>query len=208
MNSDFDSTETKSNQAATSPKSNREYITSFTTTTTTTQKPHIEKGVKIIRNLVEQAKTTQQPDVDSPIQSLTTIKPMITKMVEKKKSKPSTTKTPLPPNHRSESSIETTKAEVPSTTSIVRSTTMATTRARTNPVTRSPEIVKTTTAIPIGINDIQDLLENIQSTTVKKDKTTTTTTTARTKTTTDDLNFIRQVVSSTLFRFIYLYNSI
>lgn len=59
---------------ATSPKSNREYITSFTTTTTTTQKPHIENGVKIIRELAEKARTTDEPDTNRPIQSLTTIK--------------------------------------------------------------------------------------------------------------------------------------
>lgn len=84
----------------TSPKSSREYITSFTTTTTTTQKPHIEKGVKIIRNLVEQARATEQPDINRPIQSLTTTKTLFTD-----KERPVSTQNPkastaVPANHR------------------------------------------------------------------------------------------------------------
>lgn len=189
--------------SATSPKSNRDYITSFTTTTTTTQKPHIEKGVKIIRELVEQAKTTPQPDSDRPIQSLTTTKPMITKVTEKKITQKFTT-TPLPPNHKSEAetvsgrtTIYMTKPMLSSTTKTMRTPTIATTRAM-SPVTRSPDLIRTTNESPIGINDIEDLsklLKTIQSTTIKKERTTTIATTPKTKTTADDLNFIRQVVS-------------
>lgn len=218
----FDNSQSKTKPSlATSPKSNREYITSFTTTTTTTRKPHIEKGVKIIRELVEQAKTTQQPDSDRPIQSLTTTtttKPTITKTNDKTiAQKPSisskTTTTPLPPNHKSEAetvrgrtvTINMTRPMM-SSTKTTRTPTVATTRAM-SPVTRSPEMARTTDASPIGINDIEDLskiLKSIQSTTTKKDRTTktTTTTTPKTKTTTDDLNFIRQVVSYSIYVYV------
>lgn len=183
--------------SATSPKSNREYITSFTTTTTTTtQKPHIEKGVKIIRELVEHAKILPQPDSDRPIQSLTTIKPMLTKMIEKK-----STTTPLPSNHKSDTEMVSGRTTTTYMTNpMLRSTkipTITTTRAM-YPVTRSTETIRTTNESPIGINDIEDLskiLKTIQSTTIKKERTTIIATTPKTKTTTDELNFIRQVVS-------------
>lgn len=91
---------TKSNEKSTSPKSNREYITSFTTTTTTTQKPHIEKGVKIIRNLVERARNNEDGNVEKPIQSLTTMKPMTT---SRGKSTTTLRSTTLPINHKLDS---------------------------------------------------------------------------------------------------------
>lgn len=201
-----DSFESKTKPSATSPKSNSEYITSFTTTTTTTQKPHIEKGVKIIRELVEQAKTTQQQShSDRPIQSLTTMKPMITKAAEKKSTHKSTT-TQLPPNHKLETETISGRTTIymthPMSSSIktMRTPTIGTTRT-VSPVTRSPELIRTTNEPPIGINDIEDLskilktIQPIQSTTIKKERTTTISTTPKTKTTTDELNFIRQVVS-------------
>lgn len=86
--------------ASTSPKSNREYITSFTTTTTTTQKPHIEKGVKIIRELVEQARTTEEPDTNRPIQSLTTTKTITKEKLVTTHKPRATTSTSVPANHR------------------------------------------------------------------------------------------------------------
>lgn len=203
LDSIVDNSESKTRPSATSSKSNREYITSFTTTTTTTQKPHIEKGVKIIRELVEQAKITPQPDRDRPIQSLTTIKPMVTKAADKKITAQTSTTTPLPPNHKSEA--ETVKGRtniymtnpMTSSTKTMRTSTIATTRAMSS-VTHSPVSVRTTNDSPIGLNDIEDLskiLKTIQSTTIKKERTTTIATTPKTKTTTDELNFIRQVVS-------------
>lgn len=197
-----DSFESKTKPSATSPKSTREYITSFTTTTTTTQKPHIEKGVKIIRELVEQAKTTAPSYSDRPIQSLTTMKPMITKVNEKKITQKSTT-TSLPSNHKSEAETVSGRTThymtkpMLSSTKTMRPPTVGTTRAM-SPVTRTPELIRTTNETPIGINDIEDLskiLKTIQSTTIKRERTTTIATTPKTKTTTDELNFIRQVVS-------------
>lgn len=199
-----DSFESKTKPSATSPKSTREYITSFTTTTTTTQKPHIEKGVKIIRELVEQAKTTAPSDSDRPIQSLTTMKPSITKATEKKITQKSTT-TPLPSNHKSEAETVSGRTThyymtkpMLSSTKTMRTPTVATTPAM-SPVTRSPESIRTTNETPIGINDIEDLskiLKTIQSTTIKRERTTTIATTPKTKTIADELNFIRQVVSN------------
>lgn len=81
-----------------------------------------------------------------------------------------------------------------------------------NGSTRSPTTQRmkttsstTTTELPIKINDIEDLLQNVPTTT-RRSKTTiasTTTPTIRTKSTTpaasdnNDLDFIRQVVSAT-----------
>lgn len=101
------STEIHNKQSTNQPKStsstnsNREYITSFTTTTTTTRKPHIDKGVQIIKELVEQARTTDQPDINRPIQSLTTSKSYT--MIKERPvttAKPKTISTLVPANHR------------------------------------------------------------------------------------------------------------
>ncbi|XP_055317339.1 mucin-2-like isoform X1 [Sitodiplosis mosellana] len=216
---------------ATSPKSNREYITSFTTTTTTTQKPHIEKGVKIIRELVEQARTTEEPDTNRPIQSLTT-----TKSIAKEKPvtthKPKATSAPtVPANHRPTWAMESTSSRLPAnhnfdgmdktekiteniakttyrstsprttsraTTSSGSSTTTTTTRGGNmrSSTTEKMKIASSTVQIPISINDIEDLLQNIPTTTRRVKPTTTT---VRPKPTTpaasdnDDLNFLRQV---------------
>lgn len=75
-------------------------------------------------------------------------------------------------------------------------------RRITNPTTRLPPVEKskitttTTTELPISINDIEDLLQNVPTTTRRAKPTTIrtkpTTTSASTN---DDLNFLLQVVS-------------
>lgn len=224
----------ETNQKSTSPKSNREYITSFTTTTTTTKKPHIEKGVKIIRELAEQAKTTTEPVVDGPIQSLTT--PSSTRKSESTASKIplKTTKTPVvpvyvPPNDQPTfetstirprstthqqtlkfDNIDSTEQHTISQISTKKSTKMPTTTNRgsvmtTLTSTRMPIIEKqktsttTTTEVPININDIEDLFNNVPSTTPRKTKSTTQRTKPTTGSDLNDINFLRQVVSDIIF---------
>lgn len=73
-----------------------------------------------------------------------------------------------------------------------------------SPTTRSPtteKIKTTTTELPISINDIEDLLQNVPTTT-RRGKATTVRTKSTTTTTVapdnDDLNFLQQVVSRVL----------
>ncbi|XP_031616850.1 uncharacterized protein LOC116336839 isoform X1 [Contarinia nasturtii] len=252
LSNEFDITQQQPTMTkATSPKSNREYITSFTTTTTTTQKPHIEKGVKIIRELVEQARTTEEPDTNRPIQSLTTVKTFVKehRPVTTQKPKAPTSAPPVPANHRPTWAIESTSIRMKHpnhnfdgfdsterynnenaiktsqrptstrTTTKINTTVKTTTRGNsiTSATTRSPKTEKTKpttttttttseTELPIGINDIEDLLQSIPTTTRRAKPTTTTTTRTTTRATTtrskqttpaasdnDDLNFLRQV---------------
>lgn len=67
---ELESSEPKSSTQMNGKGSGREYITSFTTTSTT--KPDIKKGVEVIKNLVGHTKATSAPN--SAIQSLTTMR--------------------------------------------------------------------------------------------------------------------------------------
>lgn len=209
----------------TSPRSNREYITSFTTTTTTTQKPHIEKGVKIIRELVEQNERGANGAVAAkPIQSLTTMR-----STPNAKAKSTTTTQPLPANHKpapfDASFFE--QEAVLKTTQRAITTTVATTAASST--TQKPKAVTVNVVdvskTPSFLNDINDGPSGVKapSTTTKVATTKTaipstssTTaappaqqqrkgnnggrvkamTTPSTPTTNDDMNFLKQVVST------------
>lgn len=231
----------KPNEKSTSPKSNREYITSFTTTTTTTQKPHIEKGVKIIRNLVERARNNEDANAEKPIQSLTTIKPMTTSRGKSTTTLRSTTfmteTQTLPMNHKhdsdetikksirpqqkqNEKSIENDGldfSEEDSTEDVKQKTTVratATTTASkkmnsvtssrtssTTPVTKSStykEIANITpTETAITINDVEDLINKVQTTTRNgKASTTRAKSTTQIPSNNEDTNFLEQVVNS------------
>lgn len=214
------------------PGSGREYITSYTTTTSTTVRPDIVKGVEIIRNLVEQAKTTTEIPAGA-VQSLTTMRSMkniksynIDSSINPGELSPTSSTTPMriPPNHKlspldttpipkaratttvrtrhrtlkPQDSIEdsfeldkpssTTRRPIKQTTTTATSTTSATTRSS------NQNLPKPQTTLPIGINDIEDLLNRLPSTTARMK----TTTTRKPKTTThapeDDLLFLRQLV--------------
>lgn len=225
------------------PSSGREYITSFTTTTTSTIRPDIVKGVEIIRNLVEQAKTTTEAPVGA-VQSLTTMRSM--KNLKsynfdssinsaESTSRASTTPMRIPPNHKLspldttpplikstttttlrarvrtikpldpiedsfelEEPISTTRQPVKQTTSTTTTTTSTTMRTTTRGSNRN--LPKPQTTLPLDINDIEELLNRIPSTTARIK---TTMTTKRPRTTTqapqDDLLFLRQLVRETAY---------
>lgn len=217
----------------------RQYITSFTTTTTTTIRPGISKGVEIIRNLVEQAQVTP-PLPTGSVQSLTTIRapssiamtprqrqaprsttPSTTSTSSQKTTTTSATTTALPPNHRSSpidfttfaqsTTVKTTRRTPPSrlpydSEELLSSSTTRPSRGRV-PNKTEREKANVVSERPIGIDDINELLNKLTpSTTTARREKPTTTTTARTTTTTtsrprttknaqDDIDFLLQVVS-------------
>lgn len=173
---------------ATSPKSGRQYITSFTTTTTL--RPDLSKGVEIIRSLVEQARSTP-PVPTGSVQSLTTLKTMpaskeiLNQQSEVKRtmasttttratttprmttSTRSTTTTHIPANHRMVPMSSTTR-RMPANhhqthDELIKSFTDRPSSTTTKPRQKS----RNTADLPIDINDIQDLLNKVPMTTPK-----------------------------------------
>lgn len=165
---------------ATSPKSGRQYITSFTTTTTV--RPDLSRGVEIIRSLVEQARSTP-PVPTGSVQSLTTLKampaskengnqhsesrPITTTTAKASTSTRSTTSTSMPANHRVEP-MSTTTRRMPANhhqthDELIKSFTARPSTTTTKPRQKSRDSVD----LPIDINDIQDLLSKVPITTPK-----------------------------------------
>lgn len=157
---------------ATSPKAGREYITSFTTTTTV--RPDVSRGVEIIRSLVEQARSTP-PVPTGSVQSLTTLKTMpASKEIENQHretgrtttttsrtttSTRSTTTTNIPANHRMVPMPSTTR-RVPANhqthEDLIKSFT-----ERPTTTTKPKQKSRNTAELAIDINDIQDLLSKV-----------------------------------------------
>lgn len=153
---------------AMNPKSGRQYITSFTTTTTI--RPTLSRGVEIIRSLVEQARSTP-PVPTGSVQSLTTLKTIsaskeMTNQTSRNISRTTTmttTTTKMPTNHRMIPLPSTTRripANHQTHDELIKSFTQrptTTERARHRPQNIAES--------PINISDIQDLLNKVPITT-------------------------------------------
>lgn len=178
---DVSANDNQSSMTATTAKSGRQYITSFTTTTTI--RPDLSRGVEIIRSLVEQARTTP-PVPTGFVQSLTTLKTMPaskeTTLGDFPSNKPMTTTTTttsttarttittrsttkMPANHKMASISSTTRRMPPNhqmRDELIRSFTerqTTTTKSKPRP-----------SQAPIDIEDLQDLLNKVQTTTTPK----------------------------------------
>lgn len=180
----------------TSPKSGRQYITSFTTTTTV--RPDLSRGVQIIRSLVEQARVTP-PVPTGSVQSLTTLKTMAASkemtnqhkdLMRTSTARPTTARTTtVRATTARTTTVRTTTSTRPTTTSNIPTNhrmmpISSTTRRMPTNHQSHDELIKsfterpTTTArtrqksrntadAPIDINDIQDLLSKVPPTTTK-----------------------------------------
>lgn len=178
---DVDANRDRSPMTSTSPKNGRQYITSFTTTTTV--RPDLSRGVEIIRSLVEQARTTPPVPIGS-VQSLTTLKTITVSKENtnqhREVERPTTTRTTTSTRSTTTRSISTTNNLANHRMGPMSSTTR---RGPANHQTHD-ELIKSFTERPttttkttqksrdtvkpsIDINDIQDLLNKVPSTTPK-----------------------------------------